>query len=359
MKQLTFALFLLFISNSLIAQVFIRNGEYIVISAINERVLDVAHEKKDNGVNILVWDHTGNDNQVFNMNFDETGVFSLIAKHSNRSLSVLNNDTRDLSNIVQMDYTKSAGQLFKLEPVGRTDMFKIVNVTSDKALTVDPSSGNVILMSKIAEDGSNGNLNQYWRFSQRISFANTKSKRYLDVPNGSKESGVKLQIYDGNNGKTQAFDLISVANSEDYYIRSVASYKYLGLPEGRLTAGIQVEQQDFTGATSQRFQLEGVADYTYKIVPSGSNLALDIRFQDTKNGSAIVLDAQQPTSSQNWIMYDYNPQRKSDNAKQLKKEIKDAGKAAGSKVVDTGAKAVEKTKEIGKKAKDKLKKLFK
>jgi hypothetical protein len=359
MKQITIALFLLFVTNSLIAQVFIRNGEYIVISAVNERVLDVAHEKKENGVNILVWDHTGNDNQVFDMNFDESGVFSLIAKHSNRSLSVYNNDNKDLSNIVQMDFTKSTGQFFKLESVGRTDMFKIVNVSSDKALTVDPSSGNVILMSKITEDGSNGNLNQYWRFSQRVSFANTKSKKYIDVPGGSQVNGAKLIIYDSNNGKNQAFDLISVANSDDYYIRNVNSKKYLGLAGNKIDAGVQIEQQDFSGAATQKFLLEGIADFTYKIVPSGSALALDIRFQDTKNGSSIVLDAKQPSSSQNWIMYSYNPQKKSDAAKQLKNEVKDAGKAAGSKVVETGGKAVEKTKEVTKKAKDKLKKLFK
>ncbi|MDP3830426.1 MAG: RICIN domain-containing protein, partial [Ignavibacteriaceae bacterium] len=199
----------------------------------------------------------------------------------------------------------------------------------------------------------------YWRFAQRISFANSKSQKYIDVPGGSKDAGTKLIIFQSNNGKNQAFDLISVANSEDYYIRNVNSKKYLGLTGDQINAGVQVEQQDFTGGMTQRFQLEGVADFTYKIVPSGSALALDIRFQDTKDRSAIVLDSKQATSSQNWLMYGYNPERKSDAVKQVKNELKDAGKAVGSKVVETGGKAVEKTKEVTNKAKDKLKKLFK
>lgn len=349
MRYLLLVLVVLISTSTLKSQNFIRNGEYIIISAINEKVLDVAGEKKDNGTNIKVWEHNGNTCQLFNISFDSKGVFRMKAKHSNKYVTIENNSNKDLTNIIQWESDGSNSQLFTLEPVPHTDMFVIVGVQSQKALTVDPNSGNVILMPKPSEaDRKDENLNQYWRFSQRVRFENTKADRVIDVPNGNKQDGVKLVVWERNTGKNQAFDLMPVVNSEEYYIRNVQTKKYFTIDNKSTDAVKKLHQSSFEGSEKQKFNLEKVSDFTYYIKHTGSSLVLDLQQSNGGNGTEIKVVNKEASSTQQWRMVTFDPNPTKTLQKEIKKELK-----------DTGEKTKDKIKDVGKKTKDKLKKLFK
>jgi hypothetical protein len=348
---------ILFISTTITGQNFIPNGEYIIISAQNEKVLDVSGAKKDNGTNITVWDFNGQDNQKFNLEFADNGELIINSKHSGKNLDVAQGSKQDLANIQLWEINNSPAQKFRLETVENTDMFMIVNVNSDKAITLDPNSGNVFQMSKPAADGKQGgNLNQCWRFAQRLTFQNESSKKKLDVQGGLKTAGTKLQIYDSNNSKAQAYDLIPVVNSNDFYLRNINSLKYLTVTDNNNAPGVVIEQNDFNIMALQKFETDKVSEYTYYLKPTGSSFVLGVQNNSNVNGAYVMLADKQSTASQHWKFYNYDPKSASQHAKE---ELKDAGKKAVDNVKDAGKKAVDNVKDAGKKAKDKLKGLFK
>lgn len=346
MRYLYLIISILFITTTINGQNFIPNGEYIIISAQNEKVLDVAGAKKDNGTNIKVWDYNGQDNQVFALEFADNGEFIMNSKHSRKNLEVANGSTQDLANIQLWEMNNTPAQKFKLQPVENTDMFMIVNINSDKVITLDPNSGNVFQMSKPSVDGKQGgNLHQCWRFAQRLSLQNVGSNKKLDVPHGTKNAGTRLIIYESNNGLPQVFDLIPVVNSDEYYIRSVASSLYLTVENNTLAANVHVVQTYFNVLSPQKFKLEQLVEYTYHITPSNSPLVISVQGNSKNNGAMVVLADKSPTASQHWKLFTYDPKSAAQHAKE---ELKEAGK-----------KAVDNVKDAGKKAKDKLKKLFK
>lgn len=324
---------------------FIRNGKYIIISAANEKVFDVAGSKKDNGANIGLYEHNGQKNQEFVIAFDNSGVFTMKCAHSSKYVAIANNSSEDLTNVLQWDAAPSGAHKFKLVQVENTDMFMIVGINSGKVLIADPNSGNIILMPKPAEEAKiNATSNKYWRFSQRVSFKNSLSGKMLDIPRGSDANGVRPTIYDGNNSKNQAYDLISIVNSEEYYIRNVASKKYLGVSNNDFSIGSFIEQNGFSGQPAQKFTLRAVTEYTYRLMPGKTNV-VGVKDNSTKNGAQLVLASDQINNCLNWEMIAYNPKS---TATQVKEELIDAGKKTKDKI-----------KDAGKKAKDKFKKLFK
>ena len=324
---------------------FIRNGAYTIISAANEKVFDVTSANKDNGANIGVWEYNAQQNQEFEIDFDNSGFFTLKCVYSNKYVTISGNSKDDLANVIQWEATPGAANNFRLEQVENTDMFMIVCNNSKKVLTVDPVSGNVVQMSVPSKnDNIYSNLNKFWRFSQRVSFKNSLSGKMLDVPNGSDMNGLNIIIYESNNGKPQAFDLIPIVNSEEYYIRSVASRKYLGVSNNNYSVGSGIEQNEFMGQSSQRFSLNPITEYTYRLSPGNTNV-VGVRDNSTNNGAQVVLASDQINNCLNWEMISYNPKSA---GKQVKEEIKDAAVEVKDKIKDTG-----------KKVKDKIKKLFK
>ncbi len=368
MRYLYAILSILFITTTITAQNFIGNGEYIIVSAHNEKVFDVAGAKTNNGANLAVWEYNGQKNQKFIVTFSDNGEFTITCSHSGMNVNIANDSQMDLGNVNQWQNNNGAAQKFILEPVENTDMVMIVSVLSGKALTLDPNSGNIIQMSKPAADGKQGgNLNQCWRFAQRLTFQNEGSQKKLDVQGGLKTAGTKLQIFDSNNSKAQAYDLIPVINSNNFYLRNINSFKYLTVTENNNAPGAVIEQNDFNIMALQKFETEKVSDYTYYIKPAGSQFVLGVQNNSNINGAYVMLADKQSTATQHWKFYNYDPKSASQHAKE---ELKDAGKKVidnvqntGSKVVDktkeTGSKAVNKAKEVGKKAKNKLKGLFK
>lgn len=309
MRLTTLLLTIFFVSFAVYGQNYIRSGEYLIISAVNEKVLDVSGGKKDNGVNVIVWESNGNPNQEFEVEFEEGGAFTMTCVNSDKVVAIDGNSNKDMANVVQWEDLDIDAQKFKLEPVENTEMFMIVNVQSGKALTVDPNSGNVVQMPVPSGKVDVADLkNQSWIFSQRVNFKNANANKYLDVSKESKDNGAKLNIWNKNNKKNQAYDMIPILNSEEYYIRSVHSKKYLTVSGGNLTSGAAIEQRSFSGEASQRFLLDGVSDHTYYIIPAGgSNLVLDVKDKSKKDGGHVVLGAKQPTASQHWAMYKDNP----------------------------------------------------
>lgn len=357
MRYLYAILSILLITTTITGQNFIGNAEYLVVSAYNEKVFDIVAAKTDNGANLTVWEYNGQKNQKFNVTFAENGEFTMVCSHSGKNVNIANDSQMDLGNVNQWQNNNSAAQKFILEPIENTDMVMIVSVLSGKALTLDPNSGNIIQMSKPAADGKQGgNLNQCWRFAQRLTFQNEGSQKKLDVKGGLKTAGTKLQIYDNNNSNAQTFDLIPVVNTGDFYLRNVNSLKYLTVTDNNNAPGAVIEQNDFNIMTLQKFNTEKVSEYTYYIKPAGSSFVLGVQNNSLVNGAYVMLAEKQSTATQHWKFYNYDPKSASQHAKE---ELKDAGKKAVNNVKDAGSKAIDKTKEVGKKAKDKLKKLFK
>ena len=67
----------------------IKNGEYIIKSAINEKyVFDIYNNLKTNGANLELWENNKGKNQHFNVSYLGNGEYSIIAVHSSKSIDV-------------------------------------------------------------------------------------------------------------------------------------------------------------------------------------------------------------------------------------------------------------------------------
>ena len=344
MKKLTYLSIFVLLSISVLAQNFIRNGTYTIASAVNEKVLDVSRAGKNDGANIITYEYNAQANQSFVVNFDNNGVMTIKSQHANKHIAVSNNSSKDLTNIVQLGGAVDVSKQFKIEPVNGTDMYYIIGVHSGKALTVDPSSGNVVLLTKsTADQKSDISYNQFWRFSQRVKYKNRATGKMLDVPHGAATPGLGLIVWENNTNKAQAFDLIPVLNSEKYYIRNLASKKYLGASSADYVSGERIVQNDFNGSELQQFSLKHVIDYTY-LIQASNGVAIGTNNNKNTNQIEVVLSPDQSSSAPiNWEMLVYDP---TSAAQQLKKEVKKTTKETINKVKDGTKKATDKIKKI-------------
>ena len=124
----------------------------------------------------------------------------------------------------------------------------------------------------------------------------------LDVPSGSLDSGVAMQLYSRNDTDAQTFEFEKTGDGY-YAIRNMKSGLYLSLYTtwAELRNGTAVAQQSWYGGLSQKWCVKPVGNGQYIISSAmDCSMVLDVSNGVAGNGSAVQAYADNGTAAQRW-----------------------------------------------------------
>lgn len=201
------------------------NGYYYIISKLNGFVLDIEGATSKNGANVEVYEKNGGNNQKFKFvktEFSATipnGKYAILASsNTNKAIDIEWGSTEDGAKVEIWDSNGGSNQSFHIEYVG-DGCYTIQAANSQKLLTV--KNGKVVQQQDNKSDA------QKWIIQKANSegFYAIRSKvddRYLDIYYNSMQNGTMIQVYPGNEGNSQRFEL------EELNYKGIDVSKYQG-----------------------------------------------------------------------------------------------------------------------------------
>ena len=124
----------------------------------------------------------------------------------------------------------------------------------------------------------------------------------LDVPSGSLDSGVAMQLYSRNDTDAQTFEFEKTGDGY-YAIRNMKSGLYLSLYTtwAELRNGTAVTQQSWYGGLSQKWCVKPVGNGQYIISSAmDCSMVLDVSNGVASNGSVVQAYSDNGTAAQRW-----------------------------------------------------------
>lgn len=124
----------------------------------------------------------------------------------------------------------------------------------------------------------------------------------LDVPSGSLDSGVAMQLYSRNDTDAQTFEFEKTGDGY-YAIRNMKSGLYLSLYTtwAELRNGTAVTQQSWYSGLSQKWCVKPVGNGQYVVSSAmDCSMVLDVSGGVASNGSAVQTYADNGTAAQRW-----------------------------------------------------------
>ena len=219
------------------------------------RCLDIEGIATGNGAHAIQWDYWGGWNQLFRIEWVESGHYRLIAQHSGRVLDVEGIASGNGAHLIQWDWWDGNNQKFSLDPVGH-GYFRLIARHSGRVVDVEAiSTANGA--HTIQWDWWGGD-NQRWRLGPAAIFSRHSGK-CLDVEGISLANGAPVIQWGYWGGGNQKFRLDPVG---DGYYRIMIEHtgKCLDV-EGISTAnGARIIQWEYWGGDNQKFRPEPVGD---------------------------------------------------------------------------------------------------
>jgi hypothetical protein len=135
---------------------------YMVVSSINQNVLEVEGGSSRDGANVKIFESHGGQNQLwrflFQGNYGTEPVYILENVKSKKCLDVKGGSVSDGANVQIYRKTGNDNQRWKM--VKENDFFRLINVKSKKCLDVSRKTGNV------QQFKCHGGENQKWRMTR-------------------------------------------------------------------------------------------------------------------------------------------------------------------------------------------------
>ncbi|HEX8315336.1 MAG TPA: RICIN domain-containing protein [Flavisolibacter sp.] len=141
----------------------IANGTYRITARHSGKSLDVLNSSTADGANVAQWTYSGGNNQQWFVQSLGSGVYSIRNVNSNKSLDVSGSSTADGADINQWTYGGGNNQRWRIESVG-SGYYRIVNVNSSKC--VDVVSASTADGAAINQWTCSGQTNQSFSFQQ-------------------------------------------------------------------------------------------------------------------------------------------------------------------------------------------------
>ncbi len=267
------------------------NGYYNIISKLNGLYLSVG----GNGENcdlMYVENPSGKANQEFQITESgvpqgekivEEGTYKIVlANAPTQSLTVENGSIVDGANVHIWEYKNNPQQQFELT-YDDSGYYEIIAVHSGKRLDV-VGYGNESNVDQWADNG--GNDNQRWVIRRRkTGNYNIVSKRdslYLDAYQSRTENGTNIGVYEQSGGSGQEFKLEKVENpktvEEGTYkiVLANAPTQSLTVDGGKTDNGANVHIWEYVNSLQQQFNLVYDGQGYYEIIPVHSGKRLDV-----------------------------------------------------------------------------------
>jgi uncharacterized protein YycO len=224
------------------------DGFYTIVNVNSNRALDIPGSNAVNGINVIQFQPTNNDNQRWAVVRAGTGadeVYLVPKLNPSLRLGIQNSSSAAGMKIQLQTATRSAAQRFKLEGI-------------------EPVAG----------------LGEY--YTVEASYTN----KVLDVEGGGIANGTNVSLYQSNGTAHQMFHFGYDSNTGYYTILDFRSGKALDVTGSGTADGTNVAIFQRTDNNNQKWAIEKVGDY-YLIYSACSGLALDIHGKNSVNGTNI------------------------------------------------------------------------
>lgn len=343
---------------------------YTIIAAHSGKALDVANGATTNGTNVQQYDSNYTQAQQWIFEKAQDGYFYIISKCNGLYLDVNNSVAENGTNIQVYEGNKTKAQKFKFvkdeenksEKTLKDGIYQIhTRVDENKILQVNSTSQNlqIVNQSKIINNNNKFRItylqNGYYTMKvlnneQNLTVENgwntngTKIKMqkqdnsskqewiikhtangyfnivgrcnglYLDIPFGSANVGMELQMYEGNRSKAQEFKFEEVDERplqserllEDgaYYIQSALDLnKVLDVSEGSNDNYANIQIWRDAGVQQQKFEVtyNSKGKY-YQMVSVKSGKSLDVQGNARENKTNVQQYEKNNTTAQHWIL---------------------------------------------------------
>ncbi|HVK19815.1 MAG TPA: RICIN domain-containing protein [Actinokineospora sp.] len=261
------------------------------------KCLDIEGQSTANGADAHQWDYWGGNNQIFKIEWVETGHYRLIAQHSNKVVDIEAQGTGNGALVHQWDWWGGNNQRFRLDPVGH-GYYRIVAKNSGRCLDVSGISQNS--GAKIVQWDWWGGDNQRWRVGP-APITSLHSGKVIDVAGISLAAGAAVTQWQYWGGGNQRMRLDPVGGG---YYRIMVEHSGMCLDvEGISTAqGARIIQWPYWGGDNQKWKPEGVGNGYVKFVAKHSGHCLDVSGISANNGAQLIQWPYLGGNNQKWRM---------------------------------------------------------
>ena len=284
----------------------ITEGDYFIGSALPDRYLDIPGGSHQDETQAITWSPTNGSNQLYHIEPIGDGSYIITSKNSGKALDVPTGATHNGNAVIQYSVNRGPNQrwYFYRSPEGY--VFIISALADGRSVALDVTSGDMALGTKMEIWQYNGGRNQAFRLMQAAaipggkrtitsSFANGSS---LDVPAGSMTRDTRLQMWPYNGGPNQGFEFIDTGNGR-YQIRVVHSRMYLDLQYGFPGDRGNIVQYTPTGGSNQLWYLQKYQG-GYAIRSMVNNKAIDIFACGLDPGTPVITYTFRNQVNQKW-----------------------------------------------------------
>ena len=127
------------------------NGYQIISSINNNRVLDIEKGTNDNGAKVEIWTNNKQNNQKFEVKYQNDGCYKIIAKHSNKALGINQAGDGEKVEVKQYDVSDSIKQEWIIKEAGN-GYYYVISACNGLYLSVDDESAsngaNIVVSTK-------------------------------------------------------------------------------------------------------------------------------------------------------------------------------------------------------------------
>ena len=282
------------------------DGTYSFLSKLGNYALDVNNGKSAVGTALQIYRNNGSDSQKFELvecskekgtQTIEDGTYKIIT-FLNTSKAIELSEELKLNDILD-----STNQKFEFKYDGN-GYYKIFTSNSNKVLSVDKDN-----TKKLYEAEDEDLDTQKWIVKKQDNVYNIVSKYsnlYLDLTNGSTESGTKLQIYRQNDSDAQKFQFISMEQILEegiYNINSVlAENRLIEIPESNKTKKAYFKLGTEETTANEKFKISYNADGTYTLSVLHSQLCMDVENGKAGNRVKVWQYTSNASDAQKWYI---------------------------------------------------------
>ena len=297
---------------------------YSIFSKLTGYCLDIQNGDLNNGANIQVYNDNGSGAQKFlftqiypmqGTKSIEEGIYKISCKsNENMTLEVENSSQNNEANIQIWNYVGGDQQKFKIKYEG-SGYYTIQNLQSGKYL--DVKDGSLQSGTLVWQYEYNGSDSQKWIIQKTddgyFNIISKLSEYYLDIQNGSIINGSHVQVYVPNGSDAQKFkftkkdEVSSEKTIEDGTYRiALASNNNIGLDVSNAGRdnGTNVQTWEYTNVVQQQFNIVYVGDGYYNIIAVHSGKVLDIENAGKTNGTNVWQYEYNNSDAQKWVIKD-------------------------------------------------------
>lgn len=291
------------------------DGIYVIKTALNEKyALDVSQASQENKANIQLFEYVKEDQQRFNVKYNEDGYYTITALHSGKALDVVSAGKASGTNVWQYELNKTDAQSWMIKEVG-DGSYNIISKCN--GLYLDVTSANAQNRTNIQMYEGNGTNAQKFKFkkvneneivkgTQTIAdgvyaIKTTLNEKYaLDVSQASKTNEANIQLFEFVKENQQKFNV--KYNGDGYYsITALHSGKALDVAGGGKTSKTNVWQYELNNSNAQKWIIKEAGNGSYNIISKCNGLYLDVVAANAQNYTNIQVYEGNGTNAQKFI----------------------------------------------------------